>query len=223
METIGVIDYGMGNLHSLAKSLERVAGEQRILVSYDTEALLECDRLVLPGVGGVRACMDELRRLELDQMVIEAARKRPLLGICLGMQVLLERSDENGGVNALGLIPGGVVRFPDPAPETEHIADPALRHERLKVPHMGWNRVHQARPHPVWAGVPDDSWFYFVHSYYAVPQNPAHTLGTSDYIQSFAAAVARDNIVGFQFHPEKSQDVGLRLLANFVNWNGESA
>ena len=142
METIGVIDYGMGNLHSLAKSLERVAGNQRIFVSYDTKALLECDRLVLPGVGGVRACMDELRRLELDQMVIEAARKRPLLGICLGMQVLLERSDENGGVNALGLIPGSVVRFPDPPPETE----PGLHHERLKVPHMGWNQVRQTRP-----------------------------------------------------------------------------
>jgi imidazole glycerol-phosphate synthase subunit HisH len=219
METIGVIDYGMGNLHSLAKSLERVAGEQRILVSYDTKALLECDRLVLPGVGGVRACMDELRRLELDQLVIEAARKRPLLGICLGMQVLLERSDENGGVNTLGLIPGSVVRFPDPSPE----ADSGVRHERLKVPHMGWNQVHQARPHPVWAGVPENSWFYFVHSYYAAPQHPQHALGTADYTQNFTAAVARDNIVGFQFHPEKSQDVGLRLLANFVNWNGESA
>ncbi|MDB5975077.1 MAG: imidazole glycerol phosphate synthase subunit HisH [Nevskia sp.] len=219
METIGVIDYGMGNLHSLAKSLERVAGNQRIFVSYDTKALLECDRLVLPGVGGVRACMDELRRLELDQMVLEAARKRPLLGVCLGMQVLLERSDENGGVNALGLIPGSVVRFPDPAPETE--TEP--HHERLKVPHMGWNQVRQTRPHPVWAGVPDDSWFYFVHSYHAAPQNPAHTLGTADYPQPFAAAIARDNIVGFQFHPEKSQDVGLKLLANFVNWNGEGA
>ena len=217
METIGVIDYGMGNLHSLAKSLERVAGNQRIFVSYDPEALLECDRLVLPGVGGVRACMDELRRLELDQMVLEAARKRPLLGVCLGMQVLLERSDENGGVNALGLIPGSVVRFPDPQPEAE-----GLQQERLKVPHMGWNQVQQARPHPVWAGVPDDSWFYFVHSYYAAPQNPAHTLGSTDYTRPFTAAVARDNIVGFQFHPEKSQDVGLRLLANFVNWNGES-
>ncbi|MBV8062779.1 MAG: imidazole glycerol phosphate synthase subunit HisH [Nevskia sp.] len=216
METIGVIDYGMGNLHSLAKSLERVAGTQRIVISYDPEALLECDRLVLPGVGGVRACMDELHRLELDQMVIEAARRRPLLGVCLGMQVLLERSDENGGVNALGLIPGTVVRFPDPAPEPEHAGPPA---ERLKVPHMGWNQVRQARSHPVWEGVPEDSWFYFVHSYHAAPQNPAHNLGVADYGQTFTAAVARDNIVGFQFHPEKSQDVGLRLLSNFVNWS----
>ncbi|MBL6749351.1 MAG: imidazole glycerol phosphate synthase subunit HisH [Nevskia sp.] len=216
METIGVIDYGMGNLHSLAKSLERVAGNQRVLVSYDVKALLECDRLVLPGVGGVRACMNELRRLELSELVVEAARKRPLLGVCLGMQVLLDRSDENGGVATLGLIPGAVVRFPDPPP-----ADPALRQERLKVPHMGWNRVHQTRPHPLWDGVPDDSWFYFVHSYYAAPQNPAHTLGTAEYSLNFAAVVARDNVVGVQFHPEKSQDVGLRLLANFTTWDGE--
>jgi imidazole glycerol-phosphate synthase subunit HisH len=215
VETIGVIDYGMGNLHSLGKSLERAAGNQRILVSYDPEALLECDRLVLPGVGGVRACMDELKRLGLDELVIEAARKRPLLGVCLGMQVLLERSEENGGVPALGLIPGPVVRFPDPPPD----GGP----DRLKVPHMGWNQVQQARPHPVWAGVPDDSWFYFVHSYHAAPPNPAHTLATADYIQTFTCAVARDNIVGFQFHPEKSQDVGLRLLTNFCNWDGESA
>ena len=162
MEKIGVIDYGMGNLHSLGKALERVAGNQRIVISYDPEELIACDRLVLPGVGGVKAAMNELRRLELNEMVIEAARKRPLLGICLGMQVLLERSEENGGVAALGLIPGEVIRFVDP---------PLDAVERLKVPHMGWNRVHQSRPHAVWAGVPDDSWFYFVHSYHAAPVN----------------------------------------------------
>jgi glutamine amidotransferase len=218
METIGIIDYGMGNLHSLAKSLERVAADQRIVISYEPEALLECDRLVLPGVGGARGCMDELRRLELDQMVLEAARKRPLLGVCLGMQVLLERSDENGGVATLGLIPGTVQRFPDPAPEFDH----GPRHERLKVPHMGWNQVHWTRPHRICAGVPDGTWFYFVHSYYAMPQNPLHMLGECEYSQKFAAAVARDNIVGFQFHPEKSQDAGLQLLANFAVWDGES-
>ena len=218
METIGVIDYGMGNLHSLGKSLERVAGNQRIVITYDAKTLLECDRLVLPGVGGIRACMDELRRLELDQLVIEAARKRPLLGICLGMQALLERSEENGGVAALGLIPGTVVRFPDPPPEAEG----GTQVERLKVPHMGWNRVRQSRPHPIWAGVPDDSWFYFVHSYHAQTQNPANELGRTEYGHPFASAVARDNIVGFQFHPEKSHEVGLQLLANFVAWNGEA-
>ncbi|MDB5987250.1 MAG: hisH [Nevskia sp.] len=213
MEIIGVIDYGMGNLHSLAKSLERVAGERRIEISSDIERLSKCDRLVLPGVGGVRGCMDELKRLELVDFLRTAARRVPLLGVCLGMQVLLDHSEENGGVAALGLIPGEVVRFPDPPPE------PGT--ERLKVPHMGWNRVKQSRPHPLWAGIDDDSWYYFVHSFYAAPQNAAHTLGESEYSHNFAAAIARDNIVGVQFHPEKSQGAGLRLLANFASWNGE--
>ncbi|MGH8462032.1 MAG: imidazole glycerol phosphate synthase subunit HisH [Stenotrophobium sp.] len=210
MASIGVIDYGMGNLHSLGKSLERVADGGRVEISYDPEKLLKCDRIVLPGVGGVRACMQELRRLELNDLVIEAAKRKPLLGICLGMQVMLEHSQENGGVAALGLFPGEVVRFPDPAASGET--------ERLKVPHMGWNRVRQTIKHPVWAGVPDDSWFYFVHSYHAQPQNPAHILGTTSYIRAFASALARDNIVAFQFHPEKSQNAGMALLANFVNW-----
>ena len=214
MEKIGVIDYGMGNLHSLGKSLERVAGNQRIVISYDPEVLLDCDRLVLPGVGGVRACMNELRRLELNELVIEAARNKPLLGVCLGMQVLLERSEENGGVQALGLIPGSVLRFPDPSQHSDG--------ERLKVPHMGWNRVRQTFAHPIWDGIPDDSWFYFVHSYYARPQHAEQVLGTADYSQTFAAAVARDNIIGFQFHPEKSQAGGLRLLANFAAWDGQT-
>ena len=211
-ETIGVIDYGMGNLHSLGKALERVSSAQRVLISYDAEELAACDKLVLPGVGGVRACMAELKRLELYEMVREQARKVPLLGICLGMQVLHEWSDENNGVPALGLIPGKVVRFPDPA------ADAA---ERLKVPHMGWNRVKQVNKHPIWTGVPDDSWFYFVHSYHAVPRYKKNVLGMADYGQPFAAAVAKDNIVAFQFHPEKSQAAGMTLLANFVGWDGK--
>jgi glutamine amidotransferase len=212
-ETIGVIDYGMGNLHSLGKALERVASSERILVSYDAEELRACDKLVLPGVGGVRACMTELKRLELYELVREQARKVPLLGICLGMQVLHEWSDENNGVPALGLIPGKVVRFPDPAPAAA---------ERLKVPHMGWNQVRQVNKHPIWANVPDDSWFYFVHSYYATPRHKKNVLGTADYGQPFAAAVARDNIVAFQFHPEKSQAAGMTLLANFVAWDGKA-
>ncbi|MES0874993.1 imidazole glycerol phosphate synthase subunit HisH [Sinimarinibacterium thermocellulolyticum] len=209
--SIGVIDYGMGNLHSLGKALERVSGASRVIVSYDTEVLKHCDRLVLPGVGGVRECMNELRRLELNQLVAEAAREKPMLGICLGMQVMLEWSDENGGVPALGLFPGKVVRFPDPAPDA--------RGERLKVPHMGWNRVHQSRPHPLWEGVPDEAWFYFVHSYHASPANSAHVLGTAEYGHAFAAAIARDNIAAFQFHPEKSQSTGMTLLGNFAHWS----
>lgn len=210
-ETIGIIDYGMGNLHSLGKALERVASSQRIVVSYDADELRACDKLVLPGVGGVKACMNELRRLEINDMVREQAAKVPLLGICLGMQVLHEWSDENGGVPALGVIPGKVVRFPDP---------PADAAERLKVPHMGWNRVTQTAPHPLWDKVPDESWFYFVHSYYSAPRFKKHILGTAEYGRPFAAAVAKDNVVAFQFHPEKSQAAGMTLLANFVAWDG---
>lgn len=209
--TIGIIDYGMGNLHSLAKAFERVADGCRILVTPDTEQLRRCDRLVLPGVGGVRACMDELRRLELNQFVVEAAREVPLAGVCLGMQVLLDFSEENGGVPTLGLIPGRVVKFPEPSGEGD---------ERLKVPHMGWNQVRWTRPHPIWNGVPDGSWFYFVHSYHAVTDSREHALGETLYGEPFPAAVARNNIVGFQFHPEKSQSAGLRLLANFSTWDG---
>lgn len=210
MASVGVIDYGMGNLHSLGKALERVSGSARVVISYDPEILLKCDRLVLPGVGGVRECMRELQRLELNQLVREAARKKPMLGVCLGMQVMLDWSDENEGVPALGLFPGRVQRFPDPV-EGEG--------ERLKVPHMGWNRVRQTKPHPVWNGVDDNAWFYFVHSYYASPANPEHTLGEAEYGRPFAAALARDNLVAFQFHPEKSQHNGMTLLANFVQWD----
>jgi imidazole glycerol-phosphate synthase subunit HisH len=212
-ETIGVIDYGMGNLHSLGKALERVASSERIVISYDADELRACDKLVLPGVGGVRACMNELKRLELNDLVREQAKKVPVLGICLGMQVLHEWSDENGGVPALGLIPGKVVRFPDPPPGA---ANP------LKVPHMGWNRVKQSHKHPLWANVPDESWFYFVHSYHSEPRNKKDVLGTADYGEPFAAAVGRGHIAAVQFHPEKSQAAGMTVLANFVGWDGKA-
>lgn len=211
MAAIGVIDYGMGNLHSLGKALQRVCSSTRVEISYDPETLIKCDRLVLPGVGGVKACMNELRRLELNDLVLEAAAKKPLMGICLGMQVMLDRSEENGGVDALGLFPGSVVRFPDPAIERGAA--------RLKVPHMGWNQVRQQQAHPIWEGIPDDSWFYFVHSYHARLTQAAHSLGETNYIHPFPAALARDNIVAFQFHPEKSQAAGIALLGNFVNWS----
>ena len=247
-ETIGVIDYGMGNLHSLGKALERVASSERIVISFDPEELRECDKLVLPGVGGVRACMQELQRLELSQLVVEQAKKVPLLGICLGMQVLMEWSDENEGVPALGLIPGKVVRFPDPAAAVPSTSagdpasfsrtpaaapsasagdnnslskTPAEAKPRLKVPHMGWNRVKQSRAHPIWAGVPDNSWFYFVHSYHAAPRQIKNILGTADYTHTFCAALTHDNLVAFQFHPEKSQGAGMQLLSNFVSWDGD--
>lgn len=210
MSSVGVIDYGMGNLHSLGKALERVAGDARVIVSYDPQELLDCDRIVLPGVGGVRACMNELRRLELNETVAEVAKNKPLLGICLGMQVMLEWSDENGGVPALGLFPGKVVRFPDP---------PAEGVDRMKVPHMGWNRVKQTQKHPIWNGVADNEWFYFVHSYYAATRQKTHVIGSSDYTLSFPAVIAHENIVAFQCHPEKSQGVGMQVLSNFMTWS----
>ena len=214
MRAIGVIDYGMGNLHSLGKALERVCSATRVEVSYDPEVLMKCDRIVLPGVGGVKACMNELRRLELNEMVREAARTKPLMGICLGMQVMLDHSEENGGVDALGIISGQVRRSPDPPP-----ADPADG-PRLKVPHMGWNRVRQSMPtHPMWKNVPDNSWFYFVHSYYVALALPSDRMGEAEYMQPFTAALAHENIVAFQFHPEKSQATGIQLLTNFVDWS----
>ncbi len=209
MATIGVIDYGMGNLHSIAKALEHVlrAGE-RVAVSYDPDKLRKTDRLVLPGVGAIRHCMDELKRLELDQLICEVAGHKPLLGICLGMQVLLGKSEENGGTEALSVFPGEVKRFPNGA--------------GLKVPHMGWNRVRQAREHPLWQDIEQDAWFYFVHSYYAAPGESGQVLATSEYGLRFACAVIRDNVLAVQFHPEKSQAAGLTLLANFVQWNGQA-
>lgn len=214
MAAIGIIDYGMGNLHSLSKALEKVCGHACVVLSREPEQLARCDRLVLPGVGAAAACMAELRRLGLDEFVREQVQRKPLLGVCLGMQVLLDESTENGGVTTLGLIHGQVLRFPDPPPAG------ASGGPRLKVPQMGWNRVHQSLRHPLWAGVADASWFYFVHSYYAVPASEADFLGEARYGLRFAAAVAHGNLAGVQFHPEKSQAAGLRVLANFTAWQG---
>jgi glutamine amidotransferase len=210
MASIGVVDYGMGNLHSLGKALERVSAPARVEISYDPKVLVKCDRLVLPGVGGVRGCVDELRRLELIEVLRLEARKKPLMGICLGMQVLLEHSEENGGVDGLGLFPGAVRRFPE--------AQPGPDGTRLKVPHMGWNQVHQPMAHPIWKGIADNSWFYFVHSYRAVTPTREHVLGETDYLGTFPSALAHENVVAFQFHPEKSQAAGITLLSNFVSW-----
>ena len=157
MASIAIIDYGMGNLHSIAKAVEHVAGDDRVWVSPDPDTLRRADRLIFPGVGAIRDCMAELRRLGLDALLREVARDKPLLGVCLGMQALLDHSEENGGVDGLGLIPGQVRRFP------EGLADSASG-ARLKIPHMGWNQVHQTGPHPLWKGIPDGSRFYFVHS-----------------------------------------------------------
>ncbi|KAB7627254.1 imidazole glycerol phosphate synthase subunit HisH [Alkalilimnicola sp. S0819] len=210
MSSIAVIDYGMGNLRSVAKALQHVGGGARVSVTSDAEEIRRADRVVFPGQGAARDCMAELHRLELVEVIREVAAEKPFLGVCMGMQVLLDRSEEGGGVDCLGLLPGQVRHF-------RHILG---AHSALKVPHMGWNRVAQAARHPLWAGIEDRSWFYFVHSYFADPATPELTLGRSDYGAPFSAVIGRENIFAAQFHPEKSQHAGLTLLGNFLRWDG---
>jgi glutamine amidotransferase len=200
-----VVDYGMGNIRSVSKALERVAPEARVLVTADPGRILAADRVVVPGQGAMPDCMRQLAASGAREAVIEAARARPFLGICIDMQMLFERGEE-GDTAGLGLLGGRVPRFP------------AARMAGLKVPHMGWNEVRQARAHALWEGVPEGERFYFVHSYFPEPADAALVAATSDYGVRFTCAIARDNIFAVQFHPEKSQSAGLRLLSNFVHW-----
>ena len=210
MTHIAVIDYGMGNLRSVAKALEHVASGAEVVVTSDSAVVRQADRVVFPGQGAMRDCMREMEVRGLREAVTEAARSKPCLGICIGLQMLFERSEE-GDTPGLGLLPGRVRRFP---------ADEMIdgRGRKLKVPHMGWNEVRQAMTHPLWAGIADGTRFYFVHSYFPVPADPATIAGRSRYPFEFACAAARDGLFAVQFHPEKSQAAGLRLLANFVTW-----
>lgn len=214
MYNIAVIDYGMGNLHSVAKALSRVT-DQRVTVTSDAELILRADRVVLPGVGAIRDCISEIKRLGLDQVIIEAAKNKPFLGVCVGMQALLDYSEENEGTECLGIIPGTVLPF------DKGLRDP-VTNERLKVPHMGWNQVHQVIKHPLWKDIPQDSRFYFVHSFFAQPSSPEPVAASTAYGITFASALSKENVFAVQFHPEKSQHVGLNLYANFVRWNGEA-
>lgn len=214
MTDIAVIDYGMGNLRSVSKALEHVAPAISVAVTSDPDVIAKAGRVVFPGVGHAGDCMRELEARGLRQAVIEAARTKPFLGICLGMQMLFEHSEE-GNVPGLGILPGRVLRFP-----AEAMVD--QKGEKLKVPHMGWNEVHQAHEHPLWAGIRDASRFYFVHSYYCEPASPDLVAGYTVYPFPFTSAVARDNIFAVQFHPEKSQAAGLALLGNFVVWDGSA-
>ena len=215
MTSIAIIDYGMGNLHSIAKALEHVAGKDRVLVTSARETILAADRVVFPGVGAIRDCMAELQRSGLGEVVVEAVRSKPVLGVCLGMQALLDASEENQGITCLGVIPGKVVRFP------QDMRDPGDGN-KLKIPHMGWNQVHQRGNHPMWKDIPMDSRFYFVHSYYTVPVRADDVAATTPYGLDFSSVIARDNVFAVQFHPEKSQHSGLQLLSNFIGWNGEA-
>jgi len=214
VQTVAVIDYGMGNLHSVASALEHVGAEQ-VLVTHDAELIRQADRVVFPGVGAMRDCMAEIRRLKCDQLLADALleQQKPVLAICVGMQALMTRSEENAGVDCLDLIPGNVRYFGSSLNSAEG--------ERLKVPHMGWNEVHQTRDHPLWQGIEDRTRFYFVHSYYVDAAQRDLVAGALDYGVQVDAALARDNLFAVQFHPEKSHTAGLQLLKNFLQWNGQ--
>ncbi len=210
MASVAIIDYGMGNLHSIAKAVQHADPAVDVWVTDDPDAILRADRVVFPGVGGIRDCMAALNARRLPPVLREAALTRPVLGICLGMQALLDASEENDGTAGLGLIPGQVIRFP------EGLSDASG--QALKIPHMGWNRVNPVADHPVWDGIEPGSWFYFVHSYFAQPSARSDVAATTDYPAPFASALTHGNLFAVQFHPEKSQAAGLRLLSNFLRW-----
>ena len=218
MVDIAVVDYGMGNLRSVSKAIEHVAPAMTVVVTSDPAVIAEAGRVVFPGQGAAPDCMREIDARGLRQVIIDAAQSKPFLGICMGMQVLFEHSEE-GDTACLGILPGTVQRFP-------HEAMVDADGNKLKVPHMGWNNVHQTGPHPLWAGIEEGERFYFVHSYFVQPTLPDVIAGFSHYPFPFTCAVATANIFAVQFHPEKSQNAGMALLGNFVTWNpgeGETA
>jgi glutamine amidotransferase len=219
--SVVIIDYGMGNLHSVAKALEHANSFAKIQVTSDRQLIKNADRVILPGVGAMRDCMGEMHRLELIDTIKEAAANKPFLGICIGMQALMTHSDENEGVNCLDIIAGKVERF---AP---NLHDPIMLNNNnaeqpvpLKIPHMGWNQVNQQIDHPLWKNIPQTQRFYFVHSYFVIPKQPEPIAGSTLYGHPICVALAQDNIFATQFHPEKSADSGLQLFANFIDWNG---
>lgn len=206
MKTIVVIDYGTSNLRSVAKALEHVADKrQSVLVSDDQNVIRQADKVVFPGQGAIGQCMEQLQQQELDLIIQEIIHNKPFLGICLGLQSLMEISEEDGGTSCLSIIKGKVKRFIDNGVH--------------KVPHMGWNQVDQTQSHPLWHGIENRERFYFVHSYYVEPKNKDDVSSTCSYITDFTASIAKENIFACQFHPEKSQQPGLQLLRNFIGWN----
>lgn len=214
MIDIAVVDYGMGNLRSVSKALEYVAPEQSIVVTGNPAEIAAARRVVFPGQGAMPDCRRELTARGLQDAIRQAALSKPFLGICIGLQLLFERSEE-GDTAGLGILPGRVVKF-------ERAAMRDAAGHRLKVPHMGWNQVYQSREHPLWQDIPTATRFYYVHSYYVIPEDEQQVAGYSEYPARFTSAVARDNIFAVQFHPEKSQHAGLQLLSNFSRWHGQT-
>ena len=211
---IAILDYGMGNLHSVAKALEHVDSAAVIRITSNPEIIAKADRVVFPGVGAMRDCMKAIKRSGLDNAIRAVLRDgKPFLGICAGMQALMKFSAENGGTPCIGMLAGEVKYFG---------RIKGARGEVLKVPHMGWNKVEQVTAHPLWRGIPDNSRFYFVHSYYVEPGRPDLIAGLTEYGIDFTSVVAKKNLFACQFHPEKSHDAGLQLLKNFCAWDGEA-
>lgn len=217
---VAIIDYGMGNLHSVAKAVEHVAqplGGADVAVTADANTIHNADRVIFPGVGAIRDCMAEINRLSVGDIVREVIAEKPLLAICVGLQSLMEHSEENGGVDCLAVFKGKVRYFGDDLNE----ASAGEQDQRLKVPHMGWNTVTQNIDHPLWHKIEDESRFYFVHSYYVESDEPDKVAGLTHYGKPVVAALADKNLFAVQFHPEKSQPAGLTLVDNFLRWNGE--
>lgn len=213
MSTVVVVDYGMGNLRSVVKALEHVAPKSSVLLSHDPDVVAKADHVVFPGQGAIAGCISALDASGLRQALLEAITSKPFLGICLGLQALYNFSEEGGGVDCLAVFSGQTRRFPEKMKDTDG--------QLLKIPHMGWNQVRQTRNHPLWQGIAQDARFYFVHSYYVESADPAIVAGTTDFGLTFTSAAGRDNVFAVQFHPEKSQHAGLKLLENFVRWDGQ--
>ena len=207
MNNIALIDYGMGNLHSVSKAIKKVSNNTKVNITSDKKEIEDADKVIVPGVGAIKECLRAIRNKKLDQVILDVINSKPILGICVGMQLFLESSEENDGTLGLGVLKGEVKKIP-------------LK-SSIKIPHMGWNKVKQTKDHPMWSDIPDDSYFYFVHSYCCLSSQ--NSVGISSHGLDFVAALAKGSIFAVQFHPEKSQDAGLQLYRNFINWDGDSS
>ena len=215
MSKIVVLDYGSSNLRSVAKALETVATEnQDIAITDNPKTVLNADKVVFPGQGAIGHCMKNLHEKKLDDVIKQCIKNKPFLGICLGLQSLMEHSDEDGGTKGLGIMSGNVIRFPNNAKDEKNNV--------YKIPAMGWNQVYQTKKHPLWDGIDEGSRFYFVHSYYVKMNDDSDIAGSTEYICRYTSAASRNNVFATQFHPEKSQQAGLTLLKNFLDWDGST-
>ena len=212
--TVAVIDYGMGNLHSIAKALKKASPTSNVIISAKPEEILAASHVVFPGVGAIRDCMHTLQQTGLDKTIKEVAQSKPLLGICIGMQALMQHSEENNGVDCLGILAGNAKKF------THGALDSAGN--TLKIPHMGWSQVKKTKENPLFRNIDENERFYFVHSYFVIPTDTSMTIAETEYPDKYSCALQHNNIVAVQFHPEKSQHAGIQLLKNFLDWDGSA-